>query len=151
MKSAIVLLLVVACLAPGINSRACCSDGWIAYKDHCYHIGYGTRLTFSAARVYCQSLGAYLVRLDTFDENTFLKGFLKKLMLESTWIGLTDRTHDGIWRWFDTMSHATCSDWGPGEPNSHGNEDCVNFFVDNDYNWNDSTCHSKYTPLCEKV
>nr|QHB21812.1 c-type lectin [Ruditapes philippinarum] len=118
MKTVIVLLFVFACLAQGINGKACCSDGWIAYKDHCYHIGYGTGFTFSAARVYCQSLGAYLVRLDTLDENTFLKGFLKKTNAGNTWMGLTDKIHEGIWRWSDTNRHATFSDWGPGEPNN---------------------------------
>ncbi|XP_060562385.1 perlucin-like protein [Ruditapes philippinarum] len=152
MKTVIVLLFVVACLAQGINGKACCSDGWIAYKDHCYHIGYGNRFTFSAARVYCQSLGAYLVRLDTLDENTFLKGFLKKTNAGNTWMGLTDKIHEGIWRWSDTNRHATFSDWGPGEPNNFGNrnEDCVLFYVGKDYKWNDGLCHDELTPLCEK-
>jgi hypothetical protein len=67
-------------------------------------------------------------------------------------MGLTDMTHEGIWRWYDTKRHATFSDWGPGEPNSYGNrnEDCVHFYKSVDYKWNDSGCHNKYTPLCEK-
>ncbi|XP_060593193.1 perlucin-like protein [Ruditapes philippinarum] len=127
-------------------------QGWIAYKDHCYHIGYGSRLTFSAARRYCQRLGAYLVRPDTLDENTFLNGFLKKSNAGSTWIGLTDKSQDGIWRWYDTKSLATCSYWALGEPNNFGNrnEECVHFDYGKDYKWNDNTCRHMFTPLCEK-
>ncbi|XP_060593187.1 perlucin-like protein [Ruditapes philippinarum] len=150
MKTAVALLFAVTSLVSGVNARACCKDGWIPYQGHCYHIGYGTDLTFSEARAYCQHRGSYLVRLDTFAEYTFLAGILKKTNAGHTWMGLTDISHEGIWRWFDTKEHATFSDWGAGEPNNDkGAEDCVHFGYNQNYKWNDVSCSFKLRPLCE--
>ncbi|XP_060593190.1 C-type lectin domain family 17, member A-like [Ruditapes philippinarum] len=149
MKTA-VALFVVTSLVSGVNARACCNDGWIPYKGHCYHIAYGTLLTFSEARAYCHDRGAYLVRLETFAEHTFLAGILRTTKAGDMWIGLTDKSHEGIWRWFDTHEHATFSDWGKGEPNNaHGAEDCVHFSPGRGYKWNDVPCSFKFRPLCE--
>ncbi|XP_060593189.1 hepatic lectin-like [Ruditapes philippinarum] len=150
MKTVVALLFAVTSLVLGINARACCKDGWLAYNGHCYHIGYGKLLTFSEARVYCHDLAAYLVRFETFAEYTFLAGILRKSNAGKTWIGLTDKTHEGIWRWFDTKEHATFSDWADGEPNNkNGAEDCVHFQNSQGYKWNDAPCSFKAIPLCE--
>ncbi|XP_060562389.1 perlucin-like protein [Ruditapes philippinarum] len=150
MKPAVAFLFAVTSLVLGVNVRACCNDGWIPYQGHCYHIGYGTFLTFSEARTYCDDRGAYLVRFDNIVENNFLADILRKTKAEHTWMGLTDQHHEGIWKWFDTNEHATFSDWGAGEPNNYNNaEDCVHFDVSSNYKWNDVSCGSKMLPLCK--
>ncbi|XP_060562381.1 C-type lectin domain family 4 member E-like [Ruditapes philippinarum] len=143
------LSLAVMGLVPEIDA-GCCQNGWIQYEDHCYFIDYETRLTFAGAWLLCSSYGAYPVRLDTFAEYEFLRGFLKKTQAITPWIGLTDKAYEGIWRWYGTETHATFSDWGPGEPNNNGNEDCVQLYSGYDYRSNDTPCHGQLTPLCEK-
>ncbi|XP_060562384.1 perlucin-like protein [Ruditapes philippinarum] len=130
----------------------CCKDGWFAYNGHCYYIDLDIKLSFSAARLYCRRFGADLVQLETFAENTFLKGFLKKFKAQHTWMGLNDMSHEGIWRWTSTNKHATFSDWSPRQPDNHkNNEDCVHFSYTAAYQWNDFPCSHSINFLCEKA
>ncbi|XP_060570053.1 perlucin-like protein [Ruditapes philippinarum] len=149
MKASIIWFIIIANHAQGISCKACCDDGWISYKFHCYLIGHKER-TFMEAHHFCYQQGAYLVRIDNYWENKFLKDLLRNLKVSDTWTGLSDQRSEGIWRWFNTDRHASMSDWGPGEPNNNGNEDCVGFWPRINYDWNDYECNSKLRPLCEK-
>ncbi|XP_053406033.1 perlucin-like protein [Mercenaria mercenaria] len=151
MMAFILLLFAVTSLLPSI-SAGCCQNGWIPYDGHCYYIGYESLLTFSEALFYCISRDAYLTRLDTYSEYSFLRNFLKKTKAShGAWIGLTDRTKEGSYRWYGTYTSPTFSDWGPGQPDNLGNEDCVGIWESIDYRWNDFKCDSyKLKPLCEK-
>ncbi len=51
------------------------------------------------------------------------------------WIGLTDQTDEGLFRW-SNGAPVTYTNWGPTEPNQNGNED---FVMMNDFGvWNDT-------------
>ncbi|XP_053390620.1 perlucin-like protein [Mercenaria mercenaria] len=148
------VLILCAAISPSIIQVAvagCCPDGWITHKSRCYYVGYETKLTFSEAMVYCYNQAAQLVRFESYGEYSFLRNLLKKTQASSAWIGLSDRKHEGIWQWVGSNGHATFSDWGPGEPNNlRNNEDCVGFFAEEDYKWNDFPCTNKLKPVCEK-
>ncbi|XP_045173704.2 perlucin-like protein [Mercenaria mercenaria] len=151
MRTFILLLFVVTNLLPSISAG--CPDGWISYGGHCYYIGYEALLTFPEAWLYCDIRGAYLTRLDTYSEYSFLRNFLKITKVSAgAWIGLTDQTHEGIYQWYGTNTSPTFSDWGPGQPDNLGNEDCVGIWAAIDYKWNDFQCVGyKLRPLCEKI
>ncbi|XP_045196029.1 perlucin-like protein [Mercenaria mercenaria] len=148
-----ILILFVA-ISPGIIQVAiagCCPDGWMPHKSRCYYVGYETKLTFSAAMVYCHVRGAQLVQFESYGEYSFLRNLLKKTQASDAWIGLSDQKHEGIWQWIGSKGFATFSDWAPNEPNSaNGGEDCVGFFASEDYKWNDFSCTDKLIPVCEK-
>ncbi|XP_053407878.1 perlucin-like protein, partial [Mercenaria mercenaria] len=149
-------------------STGCCADGWTPYRSHCYFLAYGVQLNFAEAQRFCKARGAYLTRLDTYAENLFLgictmslyelnittitglSTFTHFISAMHTWMGLSDRTHESIWRWADTNEHATFSEWFPGQPDNLNNEDCVGFNAAFGNKWNDYPCHSKLTPLCER-
>lgn len=72
------------------------------------------------------------------------------------WIGGTDLHHEGTWLW---MSGAPWSfeNWGEGEPNQNGNEDCAAMDPQNEgFGWMDLDCSQEnhgvphYT-VCEKI
>ncbi|XP_060570054.1 perlucin-like protein [Ruditapes philippinarum] len=150
MKASIIWFIIIAKHVKDISSTACCEDGWISYNSHCYLIGQEER-TFMAAHHFYDQQAAYLVRIDDYWENKFLKDLLRNLEVSDTWTGLSDQRSEGIWRWFNTYNHASMSDWGPGEPNNLGNEDCVGFYTEKNYHWNDFKCNRKLRPLCEKL
>ncbi|KAB1259310.1 CD209 antigen-like protein 2 [Camelus dromedarius] len=63
-----------------------------------------------------------------------------------TWIGLSDHHNEGSWRWLDNSS-LQLSFWKDGEPNNHGDEDCVELHNDG---WNDGRCVTEHSWICEK-
>uniref|UniRef100_A0A3Q1H109 C-type lectin domain-containing protein n=1 Tax=Acanthochromis polyacanthus TaxID=80966 RepID=A0A3Q1H109_9TELE len=92
--------------------------------------------------------GADLVIINSREEQNFVLQLQKSL-----WIGLTDATTEGVWKWVDGTP-PTVSYWGTNEPNSYkgSDEDCgeIKFFVEEN-NWNDKPCHVKNVWICEKA
>ncbi|XP_060590763.1 snaclec agkisacutacin subunit A-like [Ruditapes philippinarum] len=81
----VAFLVGFSSLVLGANAD-CCKNGWLSYEGHCYYIGYETLLTFTSAWAYCDSRGAYLVRLETPGEYLFVKEYLKKTGARTPWI-----------------------------------------------------------------
>ncbi|XP_019641240.1 PREDICTED: uncharacterized protein LOC109482839 [Branchiostoma belcheri] len=57
--------------------------------------------------------------------------------------GLTDHHQEGVWMWNDNVPLGDFRPWGPGEPNSDGNEDCAEYWPGNHMHpntWNDGPC-----------
>lgn len=66
------------------------------------------------------------------------------------WIGLNDYEIDGVWRWTDTDTIATFTNWHTGEPNGHTRENCAIIYPVFNYKWIDENCLARHKPLCEK-
>ncbi|CAO2630914.1 CD209 antigen-like protein 2 [Lemmus lemmus] len=124
-----------------------CPWGWELFQGSCYLFS-RTLGSWEASVASCQNLGGYLVIINSFEEQLFLKYWhIRKN--ELTWIGLSDQRHEGSWRWVDgtPLGLSVCSFWKEGEPNNNGDEDCVELLEEK---WNDVRCAAKNFWVCEK-
>jgi flagellar capping protein FliD len=93
------------------------------------------------------TLTGYLSNITSAAETTFMQA---KGVGTGSWIGLSDVTVEGQFRWLDGPEAGTLSSyfyWGGGEPNNSGNEDYVT--LRSDYRWNDSKSTTVTTYMVE--
>ncbi|CAG2248257.1 unnamed protein product [Mytilus edulis] len=130
-----------------IDVKECLND-WISFSNHCYLFVY-TKMSWENAQVQCQTGEGYLVKIENSEENTWIKSIIKDWM----WIGLTDRQTDGHWVWDSDNSTLTYNDWGPSEPNGGETENCCVFWeaIHAIWTWNDLPCDRKVGYVCEKL
>ncbi|MEA2014215.1 MAG: DUF1566 domain-containing protein, partial [Thermodesulfobacteriota bacterium] len=105
--------------------------------------------TWSQAKANCESKGGYLVTISSAEENT-IAGNLSQQAGNSAWIGFTDSSWEGHWRWV-TGEPAVYTNWRSGEPNnSWGGEDCGEIISKSlPYTWNDNNCSRSQYYICE--
>ena len=125
-----------------------CDDGWVSYGSSCYLFA-DINVHFTEAEHYCRQHGGHLVTVESSTENNFLATFAHRLSGDNYWLGLTDETAEGVWKWSNTGSQATFTNWSPGEPNNDHNQDCAQLLRNNG-KWDDTWCTSTNNPLCEK-
>ncbi|XP_059199183.1 CD209 antigen-like protein E [Centropristis striata] len=134
------------------KQKKTCPAGWKMFSCSCYLFSSATGF-WEAARQDCRDRGADLVIIDSYEEQEFIAKFIKK----RTWIGLSDRDNEGVWKWVDG-SPLTEAYWG-GMPNNGGGnpqwgeEDCGEILNDQEVrvNWNDVRCDSYRQWVCEKM
>jgi hypothetical protein len=96
----------------------------------------------------CLAAGMELVKIERAEEQAWLVEWLEFGDSNSWYIGLNDRTEEGVWRWTDGTELGWDS-WNAGEPNDYGDgEDCVELRWDRD-NWNDVSCSNSRPFVCE--
>ncbi|XP_069136198.1 lactose-binding lectin l-2-like isoform X2 [Argopecten irradians] len=135
------LVLPVILLAYSSES---CPDNWTEYNDHCYRLFTDTR-TWSDAQDECIKHGSNLVKIETPEENSWLKN--NQFIQGNPWIGAYTVTRV-VWIWVSDNSTVTYNDWAAWEPNdSGGEEDCVHIHSGG---WNDLPCTSTVSHICEK-
>ncbi|XP_052762164.1 asialoglycoprotein receptor 2-like [Mya arenaria] len=129
-----------------------CLDGWVAFNGSCYLFAHvNMQLTFTGAEQFCrQHNNAHLVHVNDALENAFIKDHLRDKQPHGWWIGLTDEDIEGVWKWFDTDTVASFTDW---QPNDHAtaDQDCVVMYYGYDFKWADTWCSrvNLYPPICE--
>ncbi len=121
-----------------------------------------TSLTWTAARSAANSatlngMQGYLATVTSADEFTFIKD---KTEGSQAWLGGTDQTVEGYWRWIDdpgvpadesgvlfwlgnytgTAQNGMYTDWNGGEPNNSGDEDALQ--ITSNGLWNDLPANS---------
>ncbi|XP_065811165.1 CD209 antigen-like protein E [Labrus bergylta] len=127
-----------------------CSEGWKSFSRSCYLFSKQTK-TWEESKQDCRYRRADLVIVDSLEEQEFLTVNLKR----DTWIGLSDRDNEGIWKWIDGTP-LTQAYWKIGEPNNAGNhgigENCVHLIPDTETeeNWNDLKCDASKQWICEE-
>ncbi|XP_023254715.1 lactose-binding lectin l-2-like [Seriola lalandi dorsalis] len=128
--------------------RGNCPVFWFSFNGRCYKY-VATRMSWADAELYCVSEGANLVSIHSLDEEDFVKSLIKNFdhTEQRTWLGLSDSQKEGSWMWSDG-SAVNFDFWSPGEPNNHGNEDCVHNNFDNYKKWNDARCSDTYPSVC---
>ena len=98
------------------------------YNGHSYYRSTGS-MTWTSAKQACINMGGHLVTITSAAENNFVFN-----TWPSGWIGFTDESVEGQWRWV-TGESVTYTNWNGGEPNNAGNEDYAQFVSGG--RWND--------------
>ncbi|XP_032250578.1 CD209 antigen isoform X2 [Phoca vitulina] len=121
-----------------------CPWKWELFQGSCYFFSQ-TQNIWKDAISACQNLRAQLVIINSTEEQKFLKSWNTRNN-QRTWIGLSDHHNEGSWKWVDN-SPLQLSFWKEGEPNNHGDEDCVELYSDG---WNDNRCSAENFWTCKK-
>ncbi|XP_062596308.1 perlucin-like protein [Saccostrea cucullata] len=132
-----------------------CHTGWRRYQDHCY-LFEQTFLNWNEAKTYCTNNGAYLVEIDTKDEDDWL---VEQISMrnggknENQYLGATSHAQLGVWRWSTDNALISYSNFWPGQPNLYTAERCIVLDWDatyGTYKWGDTRCEMTRKFICEK-
>jgi len=115
----------------------------------CYFVSH-TSMSWNEAAEFCWDHNGYLADLTTKAEEDQIYEWLNKDLYY--WIGLNERTEEGVWRWEHSHQIADYLNWAPGEPNDYyEDEDCVSMEWGNG-GWLDVRCNIPFSnnhALCE--
>lgn len=126
----------------------CSTKDWYKFEDSCYKLS-TTSVQWEEAADECSKIGAYLVEVNSIEENQYIaKTFLKKGTI--VWLGGSDLDSEGQWVWKKSKYPLGYQGWQKSEPNGGVLENCLHIYEFNqDGVWNDINC-ARYMPyLCE--
>ena len=110
--------------------------------SHCYKV-FVTKLRWQDAENHCQAEGGHLASVHSAEENSFVSG----LDSDRMWLGGTDTTREGRWKWSDGSAFSFTS-WAWGEPNDGGwflgIQDCLTTNYGAAGKWDDLDCGAHY-------
>ncbi|XP_064818300.1 C-type lectin domain family 4 member E-like isoform X2 [Oncorhynchus masou masou] len=135
------------------NLRQTCPECWQKFESSWYFLSTETK-TWKGSREDCLERGADLVIINSDKEQEFLFNLNK-----GVWIGLTDSVTEGTWKWVDSTPLTNPRYWSPHQPDNgggkpeYGEEDCVQIHKEQSSrkSWNDISCRSRLTWVCEKM
>ena len=82
-------------------------------------------------------------------ENSEVSDNAFSIGLDVFWIGIHDPT-EGTFVYASNGSPVEYTNWGEGQPNNSGDEDCVEIgYISND-SWNDDKCDTPLGLICER-
>ncbi|XP_075904283.1 uncharacterized protein LOC142902754 [Nelusetta ayraudi] len=127
--------------------RVSCQPGWIKFNESCYFFATSSK-NWESSRQYCKSKGGDLVVVNSQEEQAFINQAIQKGT--HVWIGLSDILVERTWTWVDGTP-LTLKFWYPGQPNSQGDQDCVELVqsASGEGLWNDEDCTTEQTWICE--
>jgi hypothetical protein len=118
-------------------------DDCYIFNDHTY-LYIKHKINWYNAKNACESQKAHLLIINSEQENDFIK----QIIGDNTWLGLSDVENEGFWKWIDN-SVLTWSDWAEGEPNNSGIENYAIYYNEKNYSWNDAPRRNEYYFICE--
>ncbi|XP_044179085.1 uncharacterized protein LOC114946811 isoform X1 [Acropora millepora] len=138
-------------IPPPTFAPIACPFGWVYYGSSCYLFS-DVRKKWVDAKTTCRQLGGTLLKIDDANEQHFISWKLAKFW-KTNWIGLTDSSVEGRYRWESDNSPVNYTNWARGEPNDYGGvEDCISVYGGGSTGlWNDDYCDSEHYYICEKV
>ncbi|XP_048727628.2 asialoglycoprotein receptor 1-like [Ostrea edulis] len=143
-------LLLITCEVVAIYA-AQCPSGWVQGASSCYLFVTSSREHWTLSSYHCSLHGASLVKIQSATENNFLRMHLIDMGIHSDfWIGLSDDSREGQWKWLPSGETSWFTDWAPGQPDNGHNEDCAVLFHQANYHWNDDQCDRSFYFICEK-
>ncbi|XP_031620457.1 hepatic lectin-like isoform X2 [Contarinia nasturtii] len=110
------------------------------------------------ALLHCRSLGMNLVSISSKEEN---EQVIQKIKDEGYagsvfWTSGTKLGDNVTWEWAGNGKRVTFTNWAPGEPNNHGDdENCILssesvWGPNSTQKWNDDTCDYECPFICEQ-
>jgi len=130
------------------------------YGGHTY-IFFNTENPVAPAVEKAKSLGGYLVTVTSSQEQDFLAKVMNELQMNRAWLGASDASEEGVWKWSDGLENDVVfynhnpesgvtgfSFWFKGEPNNVDAEHCANVFPDG---WNDVCCVTEKNALVVEI
>ncbi|XP_053293421.1 macrophage mannose receptor 1 [Pleuronectes platessa] len=124
-----------------------CASPWIPYSGHCFLLQRSLQ-TWSDAQRECRKERGDLVSIRNVEDQSFVISQLGFASDDELWIGLNDRTTEGLFDWSD-HSAVSFTSWEYGKPMSTETEDCVLIKGENG-NWADRSCDEKHGFICMK-
>uniref|UniRef100_A0A3P8QSY9 C-type lectin domain-containing protein n=1 Tax=Astatotilapia calliptera TaxID=8154 RepID=A0A3P8QSY9_ASTCA len=132
-----------------------CEDGWKQHGENCYF--FSTRKSsWDASRTVCRTQGGDLVKIDSSEEQSFLRTTIQQITGSYViyfWIGLTDSAEEGRWLWVDgSPLNERLTFWFFHEPDDwteedSDGEDCARM---EPMYWFDKSCKARERSICEK-
>ncbi|XP_046543030.1 C-type lectin-like [Haliotis rubra] len=144
-------LYIVSLLVISTTVKGDCPNLWVSFEGGCYFL-FEDSEEWPQANTVCGLHSAYLVTLETANENAFAKNYARTKQVHSSnvWIGANDMMTSNQFRWTEGDKKVTFTDWARGEPNnSNGGENCVQLDRSHSYQWNDALCHNRNHFICE--
>lgn len=111
---------------------------------------FDTKMTWSDAKAYCESLGAYLTTITSQSENDLVYGAIG-IDGENHWLGATDEAAEGTWQWISGEPWAY-TNWSPGQPDDDLGQDYLIFWDGAPGRWDDNglpQADHTFTFICE--
>uniref|UniRef100_A0A8C4ZWI2 B30.2/SPRY domain-containing protein n=1 Tax=Gadus morhua TaxID=8049 RepID=A0A8C4ZWI2_GADMO len=116
-------------------------QGWMLYDKSLYLVS-TTKKGWRASREDCQKRKADLVVINSREEQAFVSR-----LMDTSWIGLSDRETEGTLKWVDGTPMT--SSWRHVKPRDDGGvRDCV---VAGEDGWSEEPCDRLHHWICEKV
>lgn len=121
---------------------------------------YKKSMTWTHAKKECDKKGGQLATWSSDKEWKQIKKLHDKGKSKATWVGLTDRSSEGEWKFVDN-SYKYCDNfgqnkdcdnlpqWARGEPTTKGSDDCAEINTEKGDKLNDEKCSSKRWFVCE--
>lgn len=105
-------------------------------------------MTWSSAKTFCLTNSAQLVKIESADENEFIRQ--KFLPIGGDyWIGLTDEETEGDWKWSDGSELTEYINWESDEPTGVNYQNCGGI-RHTGAQWHDRSCTEWKWCICKK-
>ncbi|GAB6026117.1 Fc fragment of IgE, low affinity II, receptor for (CD23) [Chamberlinius hualienensis] len=135
-----------------VQQTSNCSAGFIRLGEQCYQFN-AAKLSWNDATKACQSMGATLAHPQNKEEDNNL---VIHLMIHYGgriiyWIDGNDAASEGDWRWYHDNYPIHYTNWAYREPDGQRNENCLCYWEQNNWAWNDFPCENKWQFICQQV
>lgn len=128
----------------------------ISWKGKQYELYNTTFWNWTTAKSYCDSIGGYLVCINSKEEQQVVDELLKSGTREGYWIGNTDQYVEGDWTWV-TAETVDFTNWQSGQPNDQDDKEDYGMLRRSSGQWNaapedvrDSDGNGVYGFICER-
>ena len=94
---------------------------------------------------WCLTEGGYLVEIGTQHEQEWIQMLMSSYILTGAyWVGLSDATQEGVWKWQHSFVEASYTNWCFENPHTDRKSNCAQITMNIDEaggNWVDTDCN----------